>query len=132
MTMTRVILCVAVIVSGLALRRFGLGAGLPAAIVKYGGSMLWAGMVFWLVAIARPRLSPRHVALLSMAVAIGVGLFRLVHTPRLDAFRLTLPGALLLGRIFSAWNMLAYGVGILLALLLDRFTAALTKRSCRH
>ncbi len=94
--------------------------------------MLWAGMVFWLVAIACPRLPPRNVALLSMAVAIGVELFRLVHTPWLDAFRLTLPGALLLGRIFSPWNMLAYGAGVLLAVLLDRLVAALTKRSCRH
>jgi hypothetical protein len=31
-----------------------------------------------------------------------------------------LPGALLLGRIFSAWNMLAYGVGIIFAMGLDR------------
>jgi hypothetical protein len=34
--------------------------------------------------------------------------------------RLTLPGALLLGHIFSPWNMLAYGVGIALAMGLDR------------
>jgi hypothetical protein len=40
----------------------------------------------------------------------------------LDAFRLTLPGGLLLGRIFSAWNMLAYGVGIIFAVGLDRMT----------
>jgi hypothetical protein len=44
----------------------------------------------------------------------------LVHTPWLDAFRLTLAGALLLGRIFSPWDMLAYGVGIVLGMLLDR------------
>jgi hypothetical protein len=34
---------------------------------------------------------------------------------------MTLAGALLLGRIFSPWNMLAYGVGILLGMQLDRF-----------
>jgi hypothetical protein len=50
-----------------------------------------------------------------------VELFRLVHAPWLDAFRLTLAGALLLGRIFSPWDMLAYGVGIVMAMLLDRF-----------
>jgi hypothetical protein len=44
----------------------------------------------------------------------------LIHAPWLDAFRLTLPGALLLGRIFSLWNMLAYGVGIMFAVGLDR------------
>ena len=55
-----------------------------------------------------------------MVIAIGVELFRLVHFPWLDAFRLTLPGALLLGRVFSVWNMVAYGVGIGLGMLLDR------------
>jgi hypothetical protein len=30
-------------------------------------------------------------------------------------------GALLLGRIFSPWDMLAYGVGILLGVLLEYF-----------
>jgi Protein of unknown function (DUF2809) len=54
-------------------------------------------------------------------IAIGVELSRLVHYPWLDAFRLTLPGALLLGRVFSVWDMLAYGVGIGLGVWLDRF-----------
>ena len=49
----RICLCVAIIISGLTLRRFGIGLGLPAIIVKYGGSMLWATMVFFLVAMAR-------------------------------------------------------------------------------
>jgi hypothetical protein len=112
-------LCLLTIVCGLALRGFGLGVGLPALVVKYGGSTLWATMVFFLVTLAAPNLSHRNIALISAAIAICVELFRLVHAPWLDAFRLTLPGALLLGRIFSAWNMLAYGVGILWAVGLD-------------
>ncbi len=106
------------------MRGFGLGAGLPVAIVKYGGSALWATMVFFLTSIlaslAGLRLPPWRIALISAAIAITVELFRLVHAPWLDAFRLTLAGALLLGRIFSPWNMLAYGAGIVLGLLLDR------------
>jgi hypothetical protein len=121
-TMTRISLCAAVIVLGLALRSFGLGAGLPGSIVKYGGSTLWATMVFLLVAIAGPRRPRWTTALLSAAIAVSVELFRLLHAPWLDAFRLTLPGALLLGRIFSPWDMLAYGAGILLGVGLDRLT----------
>ncbi|QWG22479.1 DUF2809 domain-containing protein [Bradyrhizobium sediminis] len=113
-------LCLSVIVCGLALRGFGLGLGLPALVVKYGGSTLWGTMVFLLVAMAAPNLSRPRIALVSAVIAIGVELFRLVHFPWLDAFRLTLPGALLLGRIFSTWNMLAYGVGIGLGVMLDR------------
>jgi hypothetical protein len=72
------------------------------------------------VALAASNLSRQSIALVSILIAICVELFRLVHLPWLDQFRLTLPGALLLGRIFSTWNMFAYGVGIGLAILLDR------------
>jgi hypothetical protein len=119
-SLIRACLCLAIIVSGLGLRGFGLGLGLPAFFVKYGGSVLWGTMVFFLVAMAASNLSRRRIALISAAIAICVELFRLVHAPWLDAFRLTLAGALLLGRIFSAWHMLAYGVGIVLGMLLDR------------
>jgi hypothetical protein len=50
-TVVRVSLCLAIIAIGLALRGFGLGMGLPASIVKYGGSMLWATMVFFLASV---------------------------------------------------------------------------------
>src|SRR6202795_2659150 len=112
-------LCLLIIASGLALRRFGPGLGLSFFLVKYGGSVLWGTMVFFLVAIAAPTRSPSAIAL-SATVAICVELSRLVHTPWLDDFRLTTLGALLIGRVFSPWNMLAYGVGIMLGMILDR------------
>ena len=128
----RACLFLAIIISGLALRGFGLGLGLPALIVKYGGSLLWATMIFFLVAMAAPSLSRRNIALISTGIAICVELFRLVHAPRLDAFRLTLPGALLLGRIFSAWDMLAYGAGIGLGVGLDRFAISIVTNVARE
>jgi hypothetical protein len=131
MTIARACLCVSVIVCGLALRALGLRLGLPAYIVKYGGSVLWGTMVFFLVALAASRLSRRSIALISAAIAVAVELFRLVHTPALDAFRLTLPGALLLGRIFSPWDMLAYGIGIILAVALDRLAGPLSPNNAR-
>jgi hypothetical protein len=109
-------LCLSIIILGLALRGYGVGLGLPPFIVKYGGSLLWGTMVFLIVAIAASSLSRRSIALISAAIAVCVELFRLVHAPWLDAFRLTLMGALLLGRVFSPWNMLAYGVGIVLGM----------------
>jgi hypothetical protein len=36
-------------------------------------------------------------------------------------------GALLLGRVFSPWDVLAYGAGIGLAMLLDRFGVPFTR-----
>jgi len=92
-------------------------------------------MVLLPMRLARPNRSPWRGALIAGSIAVGVELFLLDHTPWLDAFRQTTPRALLLGRIFSAWNMLAYGVGIVLEMWLDRFaisafanTRALTDR----
>jgi hypothetical protein len=115
-------LCAAVVViaAGRALRRFGLGLGLSPSVVKYGGSMLWGTMVFFLVSICASRQPRWKIALISVAIAIGVELFRLVHAPWLDDFRLTPAGALLLGRVFSPWNMAAYAAGIVLGMALDR------------
>jgi hypothetical protein len=128
----RACLCLSIIILGLALRGYGLGLGSPPFIVKYGGSLLWGAMVFFIVAIAGSSLSRRSIALISAAIAICVELFRLVHAPWLDAFRLTLAGALLLGRVFSPWNMLAYGVGIVLAMWLDRFATSAVCLLRRH
>ena len=121
-------LCLLIIASGLALRRFGPGLGLPFFFVKYGGSVLWGTMVFFLVAIAAPTRSPSAIAL-SATVAICVELSRLVHTPWLDDFRLTTLGALLIGRVFSPWNMLAYGAGIGLGMWLDRLGLSVFARA---
>jgi hypothetical protein len=124
----RACLCLSVIVLGLTLRKFGFGLGLPAFVVKYGGSILWAMMVFFLVALVGSKLPRWRIVAIAALIATCVELFRLVHTPWLDDFRLTLAGALLLGRIFSLWDVLAYGVGIILGMLLDRFGSQAPKR----
>lgn len=120
-TLARAGLALVVIVSGLALRRFGFPLGLPAFVVKYGGSLLWATMVFLLVGALLPRRSRGQIAAIATAIAVLIELSRLVHAPWLDAFRLTTAGALLLGRIFSLWNLVAYVAGILVGVALDRF-----------
>lgn len=106
------------IAAGTALRLTRIG--LPAAFVKYGGGVIWGAMVYAIVAFLMAGARTRTVVAVALAVAIASELFRLHHTPGLDAFRLTLAGQLLLGRIFSVWNILAYAGGILLAAWLDR------------
>jgi hypothetical protein len=93
--------------------------GLPPFIVKYGGSMMWALMIYWMVSalLARCRLLP--VALISCAIAAAVEFLKLYHVPWLDAFRLTLPGILVLGRHFSLWDILAYWIAICLGAYVD-------------
>ncbi|MDA9445205.1 MULTISPECIES: ribosomal maturation YjgA family protein [Bradyrhizobium] len=119
-SLTRAALALTVIVCGLSLRWYGFPLGLPAFVVKYGGSLLWATMVFLLGGVLLPRLTRTQIAAIAAMIAVVVEFSRLVHTPWLDAFRLTTAGALLLGRIFSVWNLVAYAVGIAFGVWIDR------------
>ncbi|SCX26994.1 ribosomal maturation YjgA family protein [Agrobacterium rosae] len=113
----------AVIVAGLALRRYGYAVGLPFLVVKYGGSILWGSMVYLLVASVAPFRNMRLPIGLALAIAVIVELIRLVHFPMLDEFRATTAGALLLGRVFSPWNIACYLAGIALAALIGAIVA---------
>jgi hypothetical protein len=106
------------IAAGLTLRLAHFG--LPFVVVKYGGSMLWALMIYWIVSSIRPRWPVTRGALMSSAIATAVEVFKLYHTPSVDAFRLTLPGALLLGRVFSIWDLIAYAFAITAGAFVDR------------
>jgi len=112
------LLIAATVAAGLTLRLTHLG--LPFLVVKYGGSMLWAAMIYWIVSTVRPGWTIAKAALASGLIASAVELFKLYHVPWLDAFRLTLPGALLLGRVFSIWDLLAYVVAIVAGACADR------------
>ena len=104
-----------IIACGLVLTLVPLG--LPAFWVHYAGACLWGAMVLLIVGAILPgaRFSGIAVSVAAL-IALATEVLRLYHTPALDAFRLTLPGALLLGRIFSPWNVVAYWLGILACL----------------
>ncbi|WP_198964411.1 DUF2809 domain-containing protein [Bradyrhizobium sp. Y36] len=119
-SLLRAALALIVIGCGLSLRWYGFPLGLPAFVVKYGGSLLWATMVLLLVGTLLPRLTRSQLAAIAMLIAAAVEFSRLVHAPGLDAFRLTTAGALLLGRIFSLWNLVAYTAGIAFGACIDR------------
>jgi hypothetical protein len=103
--------------TGLLVRMTPLG--LPPFIVKYGGSMLWALMIYWIVSAVVGRWRSMSVALISGGIAAAVEFLKLYHVPWLDAFRLTLPGILVLGRHFSLWDILAYWIAICLGAYAD-------------
>lgn len=108
-----------VILAGLVLRL--VPWGLPLRIHHVGGGILWGAMLFLLAAALRPRgWSDRAALAAAFLAATAIELFRLYRSPGLDAFRMTLAGQLLLGRIFSAWNLLSYAAGIALAFLATR------------
>lgn len=103
--------------AGLAVRLVPLG--LPPFVVKYGGSVLWAAMIYWIVSTTFPSWRLLSSMLASGFLATAVEFFKLFRSPGVDAFRLTLPGKLLIGRYFSVWDIVAYWLAIVLAALLD-------------
>lgn len=105
------------LLSGLAVRFAPLG--LPRFVVKYGGSTLWAVMVYWALVMVWPRLRPWILAGIAAGIAVLVEFQRLYHAAWLDAFRVSLPGILLLGRFFSLWDIVAYWVAIAAVALFD-------------
>lgn len=114
---TSLALIAGTIAAGLAVRRVPLG--LPGPVVKYGGSALWALMIYWIVSAVLVRRPRSQSALLAVGIAFAVEFFKLVHTSWLDAFRTTTAGALLLGRFFSLEDLLAYVLAITLGAWVD-------------
>ncbi len=115
----------AVIIAGLVWRKADLG--LPFFAWKYGGSALWGAMVFLLVRLWRPQATGRFALVASLLIAAAVEFSRLCETPWLNEFRLTLAGQLLLGRVFSLWNLVAYAAGIGAAAMLMRLATRLPR-----
>jgi hypothetical protein len=105
------------VVAGLAVRFARIG--LPTAVVKYGGSALWAAMIYWIASAVLARWRPGTVALVSATIATAVEFFKLYQSPGMDLFRATLAGKLLLGRYFSGWDIVAYWVAIMVGALVD-------------
>ena len=95
--------------------------GLPWVVRKWAGSTLWAVMIYWLLALVWPKARPVWLLVAAGTVATLVELSRLVPFAAVDAFRLTLPGVILLGRFFSVWDIVAYWIAIALGALLDGF-----------
>lgn len=107
------------IVCGLLVRFAPLG--LPWFVMKYGGSTLWAVMIYWVLVLVWPRKRPLVLAWVAGGIALLVELQRLYHAAWLDAFRVSLPGILLLGRYFSVWDIVAYWLAIAAVALFDGF-----------
>jgi hypothetical protein len=120
-------LMIATAVAGLATRFAPLG--LPLVVVKYGGSMLWALLIYWIVSTILPSTRLVAVATLTATLTAAVELIKLHHSPALDAFRRTLPGILLLGRFFSVWDILAYWLAISIGVLIDAKIRSTVKES---
>jgi hypothetical protein len=111
------VLIVVTVAIGLTLRMAPLG--LPRFVMKYGGSTMWALMIYWLVTTLLPSVRISAGAVLAGVIATAVEFFKLYRSPAVDAFRTTLAGTLLLGRHFSMKDILAYWIAIAAGFVFD-------------
>ena len=120
-------LLLATVALGLATRQYP--SAFPPWLARDGGDALWAGTVFWLVALLRPGLATRRVARAALAIAYGVELSQLYHAPWIDAVRASRLGALVLGQGFVWSDLFRYAAGVGLVAPVD---AWLTRHSARQ
>ena len=106
------------LVVGLAVRFAPLG--LPWFVVKYGGSTMWALMVYWVLAFVWPRSRVGWLAVAAGVIGALVEFQRLYRSLGLDTFRHSLAGILLLGNFFSTRDIVAYWAAIAAGALVDR------------
>jgi hypothetical protein len=96
-----------------------LGDALPPRAKDATGDALWAMMVAWWVGAFLPGKPMMARGAIALAIAWTVELTQLYHAPWIDALRSSSVVHLVLGSDFDARDLVAYAVGVALAVLLD-------------
>jgi hypothetical protein len=105
------------IVVGVASRQGG--GRWPRVIGEDLGDGLWGMMFYLLVVLVRPRASRVAAAVVALALATGTEVLKLYHAPWIDALRGRPVTGFLLGHEFAWRNVVAYGVGVAVAVAMD-------------
>ena len=93
--------------------------GLSPSVRDVLGDALWAMMIVWWIGFAVPNSRPWRRAVVALLVCWVVEFSQLVHTPALDRFRGTSVGHLFLGSGFDPRDLVAYALGVGVAVLLE-------------
>jgi hypothetical protein len=94
---------------------------LPTPVLKYGGGILWAAMIYLMLAVVFSQAAPRALWLGAVVIACGIEFSQLYQTEALTAFRATLLGRLTIGSGFSWADVISYIVGVSIAAWVDRW-----------
>lgn len=99
----------ATIALGLASRTWA--RHLPWWLAKNAGDALYATMMVFAIGWLRPRARSWQVAAAAIAVCFAIELSQLYQAPWIDEIRATLPGRLVLGQGFHAFDLVCYVIG---------------------
>ena len=115
---TQVALLAAVIVLGLASRRYADALSPP--IARYAGDTLWATAAYVALSVVWPCARVRWLAAGAALISLAVELSQLAHPAWLQRAREWPGAALLLGYGFVASDLVCYAVGVALGAALDQ------------
>lgn len=111
------ILIIVTIILGLLSRKV---SGLPHVISAYSGDVLWAMMVFFIIAFIFNNKSTILIISWAIIFSYSIEISQIYHAPWIDAIRNTTLGALVLGFGFLWSDLVCYTVGIIIGAIIDR------------
>lgn len=111
------ILTIIVMILGLLSRKI---SGLPKIIELYSGDILWALMVFLIIAFIFNKKSTIFIISWAIIFSYSIEISQLYHAPWIDSIRNTTLGALVLGFGFLWSDLFCYTVGIIIGAIIDR------------
>lgn len=110
------ILTIIVMILGLLSRRI---ENLPEIISLYSGDILWALMVFLIIAFIFNKKSIIFTISWAIILSYSIEISQLYHAPWIDSIRNTTLGGLILGFGFLWSDLLCYIIGILIGIVID-------------
>lgn len=93
---------------------------MPHIIKAYSGDVLWALMVFFMVAFIFNKKKGLLIALIALGFSYVIEISQLYHRPWIDSIRSTTLGGLILGFGFLWSDILCYTVGIIIGLCIEK------------
>lgn len=110
------ILTIIVMILGLLSRKI---ENLPEIISSYSGDILWALMVFLIIAFIFNKKSTIFTISWAIIFSYSIEISQLYHAPWIDAIRNTTLGGLILGFGFLWSDLVCYTIGIIIGIVMD-------------
>lgn len=112
------LMCIIVVMMlGLALRRYE--DILPVFIGKYLGDVLWALMIYLIIAFLLKKVSAIKVSVISLLISYGIEFSQIYQNEWINNIRETVIGSLILGHGFLYTDLICYIVGIVLGFVFE-------------
>ena len=110
------LLTIIVMILGLLSRKI---SGLPKIIELYSGDILWALMIFLIIAFIFNRKSTIFIISWAIIFSYIIEISQLYHVPWIDSIRNTTLGGLILGFGFLWSDLVCYTIGVIIGIIID-------------